>query len=200
MRAAHRLAILALLPVMAPACLTAQVRTVVYYNFVQLEESAPDQHYQQFVDEHGGVVSFGCFVVQKRQTNCFDIGGNGQPNLHLGVVECTCPCVEEVPDPCDPAGPMVRAGTIRGVVDQVFGPVVSGGVEIPLDIDLSDATSLFITVEANDDTSPLPASDVLLRGKLAVDGAVIGGILDSPTTKPVTGRVTILPVQDEAPL
>jgi hypothetical protein len=199
-RSGLTLLVLALAGAAGAGCSASDVRSVLYYDFVQLDESAPDQHYQQFVDVHGGIVDLGCFVVQRRQTNCYDTAGNGQPNLHLGVVECTCPCTEEVDDPCDPSRPKVRKGTIRGVVAQVDGPLVLGGVELPVPIDLTDATHLFITVEANADTSPQPSSDVVLQGKLERDGAVVNGVLDCPTPLPVTGRVTIVPATDEVPL
>jgi hypothetical protein len=194
-----RMSFLAALALLA-GCQADDVRSVLYYDFVQLEESAADQHYQQFADVRGGIVDVGCFVVQRRQTNCFDTAGNGLPNLHLGVVECTCPCVEVEPDPCDPTRPVVRKGTIRGVVAQVDGPLVLGGVELPVNIDLGDATHLFITVEANADASPRPSSDILLEGRLRQDGAVVNGELTSPTTKPVTGRVSIVPATDEVSL
>jgi hypothetical protein len=179
------------------ACGIDDVRTVVYYDFVQMEESAPDQHYQQFADVNGGVVDFGCFVVQERQTNCFDIAGNGEPNLHLGVVECECPCTEMEADPCDASRPMVRKGTIRGVVAMSAGPLVLGGVELPVAIDLADATHMIITVEQNADDSPRPSPNVLLEGDLERQGAVVNGVLDSPSTKPVAGRVTLVPATDE---
>jgi hypothetical protein len=191
---------LLLLLVFTSACVASDVRSVLYYDFVQLEESTPGQHYQQFADVHGGIVDIGCFVVERRQTNCYDTAGNGQPNLHLGVIECTCPCTERVADPCDASRAMVHAGTIRGVVAQVDGPLVLGGVELPVPIDLTDATRLFITVEDDADTSPQPSTDILLQGKLEKDGAVVNGVLDSPTTLPVTGRVTIVPATDEVPL
>jgi hypothetical protein len=182
------------------ACGADDVRTVIYYDFVQMEPSAPDQHYQQFADVNGGIVDFGCFVVQQRQTNCFDIAGNGAPNLHLGVVECTCPCLEQEPDPCDASRGMVRKGTIRGVVQQSQGPLVQGGVELPVSIDLSDADHMFITVENNADDSPRPSANVLLDGALERQGAVIRGDLESPSTKPVSGRVTLVPATDEVSL
>lgn len=181
----------------ASGCSATDVRSVLYYDFVQLDESAVDQHYQQFADVHGGIVDLGCFVVQRRQTNCFDTAGNGQPNLHLGVVECECPCTALEVDPCDPTRAPVRKGVIRGVVAQTDGPLVLGGVELPVPIDLSDATRLFITVEANSDADPRPSSDIILSGKLAADGAVVNGVLDCPTSQPVTGRVTIVPATDE---
>ena len=192
--------LLALALVALTGCTASDVRSVIYYDLVQMDQSAPDQHYQQFVDVHGGIVSLGCFVVQRRQTNCFDTAGTGQPNLHLGVVECTCPCTEVEADPCDATRPMVRKGTIRGVVAQVSGPLIQGGVELPVPMDLSDATHLFIDVEDNADTDPLPSSNILLQGKLERDGAVVNGVLDCPTTQPVSGRVTIVPATDEVSL
>jgi hypothetical protein len=184
----------------AAACQQAPVRSVVYYNFAQLDESAADEHYQQFADVNGGVVDFGCFVVQRRQTNCFDSTGTGQPNLHLGVVQCECPCTATEPDPCDPSRPPVRTGEVRGLVNQVQGPLLLGGVEIPIDVDLTGATDMFISVEKSDDPSPSPSTRVLLKTQLFEDGTVLRGNLKSTTTDPVQGSVTIVPVKDEVSL
>ena len=181
-------------------CQRAEVRAVIYYNFSLLDESEPDQHYQHFADVNGGVADLGCFVVQKRQLNCFDSGGDGSPNLRLAVVECDCPCVEEEPDPCDATRPPVRVGFVRGLVNETQGPLQLGGVEIPSNIDLARAVDLFITIEDNADTSPGPAAEVVLTGPLTPDGAVLRGQLASPTTRPVQGAVTIVPVTDEASL
>ena len=159
----------------ASGCSATDVRSVLYYDFVQLDESAASEHYQQFADVHGGIVDLGCFVVQRRQTNCFDTAGNGQPNLHLGVVECVCPCTALEADPCDATRAPVRKGVIRGVVAQVDGPLVLGGVELPVPIDLSDATRLFITLEANSDADPRPSSDIILSGKLACGKTIAEG-------------------------
>jgi hypothetical protein len=182
------------------ACQRADVRAVVYYDFVQLEASPVGEHYQEFVDLNGGVVSLGCFVVELRQTNCFDVGANGSPNLHLGVVECECPCTAAVADPCGAASEPVTAGTIRGVVDELSGPLTLGGVEIPVDIDLAPATRLFITREPDTDSDPLPSGDIVLEGELRDGGAVLRGELTNPGNEPVSGRVTIVPVQDEVSL
>jgi hypothetical protein len=206
MRTRRRLSVLTLLAPVAlvalagSACTVRDLRGVIYYDLVGVPESQPTQHYQQFVDAHGGIVDIGCFVVQKRQTNCFDNAGTGQPNLHLGVVECTCPCTEEIADPCDPTRPKVRAGTVRGVVGQVLGPLFLGGVEEPVEIDLADATRLFITLEENADTSPSPSANVVLEGELHKDGEVVNGLLSSPTPAATSGRVTIVPATDEVSL
>jgi hypothetical protein len=182
------------------ACQQAPVRSVVYYNFAQLDESLDDEHFQQFADVNGGVVDFGCFVVQRRQTNCFDSTGTGQPNLHLAVVECECPCAATEPDPCDSTREMVRTGEVRGLVNQVQGPLLLGGVEIPTTVDLQGATDMFISVEKNVDPSPSPSIDVLLKTQLFQDGTVLRGTLKSTTTDPVQGSVTIVPVKDEVSL
>jgi hypothetical protein len=192
--------LLSLLVLGAAACQQAPVRSVVYYNFVQLDENAPDEHYQQFADVNGGVVDFGCFVVQRRQTNCFDSTGTGQPNLHLGVVECVCPCDQIEDDPCDASRPKVRTGVVRGLVNQVQGPLLLGGVEIPISVDLEGASDMFISVEKNVDPSPSPSTDVLLKTPLQKDGTVLRGNLKSTTTDPVQGSVTIVPVKDEVSL
>jgi hypothetical protein len=184
----------------AGACQRADVRAVIYYNFSLLDASQPGQHYQHFADVNGGVADLGCFVVESRQLNCFDSSGTGQPNLRLAVVECACPCVAEEDDPCDATRPQVRLGTVRGLVNETQGPVQLGGVEMPTDVDLARAEDLFITTESNDDTSPAPSASVVLTGRLVPDGAVLRGSLASPTTRPVQGNVTILPVTDEASL
>jgi hypothetical protein len=181
----------------ASACDRASVRSVLYYSFALLEESADADHYQTFVQRGDGVVSLGCFVVQRRQVNCFDSGGNGTPNLRPAVVECTCPCTEVVADPCDATRPEVRAGVVRGLVDQSDGPIILGGVEIPTSIDVSDASELFITREPNQDPSPLPSADVVLDGTLRRDGDVLRALLLCPGTDPVQGDVTVVPVDDE---
>jgi hypothetical protein len=198
---AARTTMLLLLALGASAsCEQAPVHAVLYYNFALLPASSPDDHYQQFVDLDGAVVDLGCLVVQRRQVNCFDTAGTGEPNLRLAVVECDCPCTVEEPDPCDPARPAVRAGTIRGLVNQSEGPVVLGGVEIPTEVELADATGLFLVREPNDDPSPLPSTDVVLAAPLYRDGPVIRGNLTSPTNDPVQGAVTIVPVRDEVSL
>jgi hypothetical protein len=185
---------------LAGGCQRAEVRAVIYYNFSLLDESAPGQHYQQFADVNGGVADLGCFIVQERQLNCFDSAGDGSPNFRLAVVECDCPCVEEEEDPCDATRPPVRSGIVRGLVNETEGPLQLGGVEMPSNIDLARAVDLFITAEDNADTSPAPSAEVVLTGPLTPDGAVLRGQLASPTTRPVQGAVTIVPVTDEASL
>jgi hypothetical protein len=192
--------LLSLILLGAAACQQAPVRSVVYYNFSQLDESADDEHYQQFADVNGGVVDFGCFVVERRQTNCYDSTGTGQPNLHLGVVQCECPCTATEPDPCDSSRDPVRSGEVRGLVNQVQGPLLLGGVEMPITIDLTGATDMFISVEKNVDPSSSPSTEVLLKTKLLEDGMVLRGTLKSTTTDPVQGSVTIVPVKDEVSL
>lgn len=178
------------------ACEHAPVRAVVFEQFSLLEASAADEHYQQFVQRGPIVVDLGCFVVQRRQVNCFDSGGNGQPNLYLAVVECECPCVAEEPDPCDATRPMVRTGAIRGIVDQEAGSTTRGGVELPTNIDLADATWLFVTRERNDDIDPAPGTDTVLGGPLLPEGEVLRGQLHSPTRQAVSGHVSVVPVRD----
>ncbi len=184
----------------AGACQQADVRSVVFYNFALLDESAADEHYEQFADVNGGVVTYGCFVVQKRQLDCFDAASTGAPNLRLGVVECTCPCAEVEDDPCDPSRRPVRTGSVRGLVNETQGPLQLGGVELPTNVDLANATDLFITLEKNADASPSPSTDVVLKGTLQQDGSVLRGTLKSPSNRPVQGAVTILPVKDEVSL
>jgi hypothetical protein len=182
------------------ACQSADVRSIIYYNFSQMPESARDEHYQQFADVNGGVVSLGCFVVQKRQLDCFDTDSSGNPNLRFGVVECECPCAAYENDPCDDTRRQVRTGTVRGLVNQTQGPVQLGGVEIPTNVVLKQASDLFITVEPNVDADPSPSDSVLLKGVLMRDGTVLRGNLKTPTTQPIQGSVSILPVEDEVSL
>jgi len=192
--------LLALLLAAAAGCDEAPRHAVIYYDLALLAGSNTYDHYQHFAEVGGAVVDLGCLVVQRRQLNCFDNAGTGEPNLRQVVVECACPCVSEEPDPCDPTRPAVRTGDVRGLVNATAGPFVLGGVEIPTEIELSEATGLFITRESNDDASPLPSADVVLGGALQRDGAVLHGELVSPTRDPVQGTVTIVPVRDEASL
>jgi hypothetical protein len=194
----HRLLVVTALAL--AACQAAELNAVVYYDFALLPESEPAQHYQQFADVNGGVAEFGCLVVERRQVNCYDNAGTGEPNLRLGVVECECPCAELEADPCDPTRPMVRKGIVRGLVNQVHGQHVLGGVELPTPVDLAEASRVFITVEANDDASPAPGAQVILRGALESGSGVLTGALESPTGEPTQGKVTIVPVRDEVSL
>jgi hypothetical protein len=184
----------------AAACDRASVHSVVFYNFTQLDASADLEHYQQFAEIDGGVVDLGCLVVQRRQLSCYDNAGSGEPNLRLAVVECQCPCAAVEPDPCDPARPMVRSGAIRGLVNQSEGALVLGGVELRSDVELAAATGLFITREPNDGDSLAPSDDVVLGGALVPDGAVIRGLLTSPSSDVRQAIVTIVPVRDEVSL
>lgn len=195
------LLVLALLcPGALGACQSADVRSVVYETFSQLPESTQNEHYQQFADVNGGVVSIGCFAVQKRQLDCFDTTSSGQPNLRLGVVECECPCAAYEEDPCDATRRQVRSGVIRGLVNETQGPLQLGGVEIPTNLVLKQASDIFITVESNTDADPGPSGNVLLKGALLQDGSVLRGNLKTTTTQPVGGTVAILPVEDEVSL
>jgi hypothetical protein len=193
-------AAITLLLALTLACDAGRVRSIVFYNFALLDESAPDEHYEHFVQLGGGIVPLGCLVVQRRQINCVDNAGTGMPNLRLAVVECTCPCAVVEPDPCDASRAPVRSGTIRGLVDQADGPIVLGGVELPMEIALDQATELFLTREPNTDGDPTPSADVLLDGVLQRDGRVLRGQLESPGVDPVQGNVTIMPVEDEVQL
>jgi len=181
-------------------CDRAPVRAVIYYNLSQVAASAADDHYQQFADVDGAVVDLGCLVVERRQVNCYDNAGTGEPNLRVAVVECDCPCIDAEADPCDPSRPAVRAGIIRGLVNQSDGAVILGGVDIPTEVELSEATGLFITREPNADPSPQPSSELILDGALYRDGSVVRGALSSPTSELVEGNVTIVPVRDEVSL
>jgi hypothetical protein len=195
-----RPALLALLIAGAGGCERAPVHSIIYYDLALLAASGADDHYQQFAELNGGVVDLGCLVVQRRQLNCFDNEGTGDPNLRLAVVECECPCVAQEPDPCDADRGMVRTGEVRGLVNESEGPFVLGGVEIATEIELADATGIFFTREPNDDPSPQPSADVILGAALERDGAVLHGELVSPTRQPVQGTVSILPVRDEVSL
>jgi hypothetical protein len=195
------LLVLALLtPGALGACQSADVRSVVYETFSQMKESAATEHYQQFADVNGGVVSIGCFVVQKRQLDCFDTTSSGQPNLRLGVVECECPCEAFENDPCDVSRRQVRSGVIRGLVNETQGPLQLGGVEVPTNLVLKQASDIFITVESNTDADPSPSGNLLLKGELLKDGTVLRGTLKTATTQPIGGTVAILPVEDEVSL
>ena len=183
--------------VSAAACEHAPVHAVIHESFSLLDASAADEHYHHYAGRGGVVVDLGCFVVERRQLDCFDTTGGGQPLLYLAVVECTCPCVDEEADPCDATRPQVRAGTIRGLVDREGGTLTRGGVELPSRVDLSDASQLFITREDNGDVDPAPGRDVVLDGPLVRDGRVLRGELESPTRAAVSGLVTVVPVEDE---
>lgn len=181
---------------LAAACEHAPVHAVVYENFSQLAASPTGEHYHQFAERGGAVVDVGCFVVQRRQLNCFDAATTGQPNLHLAVVECECPCASLEPDPCDATRPLVRSGAIRGLVDEEGGSLTRGGVETPTPIDLADASGMFITRRKNDSTDPLPGGDVVLGGQLVREGGVLRGTLVSPGREPTRGLVAVVPVVD----
>ena len=53
-------------------------------------------------------------------------------------------------------------------------------------------------IEPDADPSPQPSTDVVLQGKLEKDGAVVNGVLDCPTPKPVTGRRPAAPCPHRA--
>jgi hypothetical protein len=190
---------LSLLAALAPGCTDFyDLRATVYYNFVSLEAPPADAHYQQFVEIGGSTTDLGCFVVEARQINCFDVEDDGTPYLRPSVVSCDCPCTATEVDLCD-EDRVVTAGEIRGVVDHSgTGMIRYGGVEIPSVIDLGGATELYITVEPDDGDQPGPSLDLLLRGELRAEGSVLRGELETPTTLPVSGRVTIVPVEDRA--
>jgi hypothetical protein len=182
------------------ACEHADVRAVVYETLSQVEVSRPAEHYRQLAQRGDVILDLGCFVVQRRQSNCFDASSDGHPNFHLAVVECACPCTDEEPDPCDATRAHVRSGTIRGLVDEEGGTATSGGVEIPTNVDLADATWLFVTREPNDTTGVAASGDVVIGGALVPEGAVLRGELASPTRQPARGHVTVVPARDEVSL
>jgi hypothetical protein len=181
------------------ACELYDVRATLHYNFLAMEEAPVGAHYQQFAEVDQSTVDLGCFVMANRQTNCFDVvlqaDGTAVPLLRPAIVTCECPCTTTAADPCDPAAQVI-AGDIRGTVDHRGELVRNGGVEIPTEVDLGRATELFITVEPDDDGDAVPSLDVLLRSELRREGPVLRGDLVTPTTLPVSGRVTIVPVED----
>jgi hypothetical protein len=177
-------------------CEHAPVRAVVYETFSQLEVSPAAEHYRQFAQRGEVIVDLGCFVVQRRQSNCFDASSTGLPNFHLAVVECACPCMGEEPDPCDATRPLVRTGTIRGLVDEEGGTLTRGGVEIPTNVDLADATWLFVARQPNDATALPQGDEVMVGGALVPEGEVLRGELSSPTGQPTHGHVTVVPARD----
>lgn len=172
-------------------CEHAPVRAVLYETFSLLPASVEGEHYERFGQVNGVSAPIGCFVVEKRQIDCFDSNGAGEPNDHLAVVECTCPCDEQVDDPCDPDRPPVRAGTVRGLVDEEGGALTRGGVETPTDIDLAQAGYLYVRR-----VPEMGAPEVILGGPLVRDGSVLLGRLRSPTNQPVTCLTTVVPVVD----
>jgi hypothetical protein len=91
---------------------------------------------------------------------------------------------------------MVRAGTIRGIVDEEGGVLTLGGVELRTDVGLADATWLFVTREPDDDSDPAPGADIVLGGPLVPEGEVLRGQLRSPTRQAVSGHVSVVPVRD----
>jgi hypothetical protein len=181
----------------ASGCELGDIQATIHYNFQGLEPPQVGLHYQHFAEVDGLVVDLGCFVVERRQVNCFDARADGTPVIRPAVVECACPCTAVEDNPCQ-TGATVVAGAIRGVVDHSEAAVRAGGVEFPSYTALAESTEVFITREPAADASPQPTSDLLLRGDLRRDGGVLRGELATPTPLAISGQIAIVPVRDGA--
>jgi hypothetical protein len=176
-------------------CYEDYSRATIYYGFSRMGEPAEGAHYQHFATVNGSLANLGCFVVEQRPLNCQDVDTLGNIILRPVVVECDCPCTGVDVNPCDDSE-MVTAGVARGVVNHADAIVSAGGVEFPTLVDLAAAQEIVITVEADEDDSPSPSADVLLRGALLPDGNVLRGTLTNPRGAGVSGAMTIVPVGD----
>jgi hypothetical protein len=190
------------------ACEQTDKQAIVYYNFSGLKAPPQGNYYEHFVVLDELAVSLGTFMVEDRQTNCFDLDGMGRANIRPAVVACTPPCTKRQENPCKQhlleedlqKQPTVLEGTVIGVVDHANGPVTSGGVEIATEISLTHATSIFLTRELGSDPDPAPSFNIVLEGTLVPDGPVLRGILAKKGLSGLTGKVTIVPIHDEVSL
>jgi hypothetical protein len=193
-------------------CQQADVRAFLTYDLITMSDSRADTHYEHFAVIDGFAVSLGCFVVERRQTDCLDSIGE-RPNLLSTVVECKrnpecpvgskaecnpCTCAR-IANPCEDSAkdfPMVTDGEIRGIVNGQQGVLSVGGAEFATPVDLVDATRIFISEESHQDTSQSPSPQRVMHGDLTLDGAVLRGILVKDSRVPARGNVTIVPISD----
>jgi hypothetical protein len=151
-------ALVLLTVVAATSCVDIYRGAVVQMNLRSINTNAASHHYELFAVVNGGAVSITRFKVLDSIADC------GRDPL----LEPEVKLVQAYDDGMDAAAqcdPDHRLGTVD-LVDTASG-VLLGGVRIDTSVDLSDAESVFVSVEPDGDGDPRPAGDPALRADVA---------------------------------
>ena len=164
-------------------CADTAGTTVVMTLTGSINVSDPGEHYEMFVTINGSAVSLRQFVVQFRAS-----GDVNDPSQRP----------KEVVDYHDPSN-------VLGVADtELFTSVVASGIRFDVPENLRGATELFITVEQNGDTDPVPSRDVDMRCDLreatrGVLSCVMVKQENRNPDKPLVGGTAALILPDDGP-
>ncbi|MCA9560282.1 MAG: hypothetical protein KC583_17155 [Myxococcales bacterium] len=137
-------------------CVDIYRGAIVQFNLRRIDRSAPGEHYTLFAVVNGGAVPIAAFKVLSAARDC------GQdPDLVADV-----DLVQRYDDGADRA---TLCGTDRrlGLVDKIdlATATLAGGVKVTTDVDLRDATSVFLSIEPDGDRDPAP-DRVVMRAEI----------------------------------
>ena len=156
-------------------CSGGNAGTIVAMTLTDQVGPAPEgSHYELFAELHGGVVSIRKIFIQPPS-------GAGGANV-----------IKEVYDYFDREQ---KLGVVDGY-ETTIGPI--GGIRFDSSLDLTDATSLFMTHEDDEDTDPVPSQDVLLGCNLeARSRGTLGCLLQTVDDKGIVLGTAALVLPDD---
>ena len=197
---------------------------IVDMNFSTLDSNVPTEHYELFANVGDGAVSVGKFKVIDALDHTLTPPPDGvarQSCLGDPLVTHDVQLVQTYAEDYDAdrqCGKAERIGTIDKLVDGV-SIILVGGVQLNTEVDLSDADSLFLSLEPDGETDPAPAH-IVLHADLGEGtdpltcqhpgetpksrrGVLLGSFVPAGSTAPCpvpTGRVAIVPAEDDTTL
>jgi hypothetical protein len=164
-RSPYALLLLGCVAALPPACVDVFRGAIVQTNFTVLPSNIEGEHYTLWASVNEGAVSLAHFKV----LDAVDHRPEGSLADTCAGNPLTTPDVQLVQrweadyDRVRTCGFAERIGTVDKV--DVPSATLAGGVRWDVDVDLSDATNLFLTREPDDDLDPTP-SGVVARADL----------------------------------
>ena len=138
------------------SCVDIYRGALVQFNLRQATRSAAGEHYEMFAVVNGGAVPIGRFKILNTLSDCGGVAGL-TANVDLVARYDNGASVED----------MCQSDRRLGLVDKVdlATATLAGGIKLSTPVDLSEADSVFITVEPDGDTDERPGAAVM-RGDL----------------------------------
>lgn len=152
----RRLTVIALGLALA-SCVDVYRGAIVQFNLTAASTSAPGEHYELFAVVNGGLVSLVKYKVVDNVAGC---GADAATSVPLQLVQ-------RYDDGVDQAG-LCGIDRALGAIDKIdLGTATFvGGVRVDTPVDLSGATRLIVSLEADGDSDPRP-DQVILGADLA---------------------------------
>jgi hypothetical protein len=167
MRRTRTLLVTGLLALAAGACVEHVRPSIIQFNIVQggFDTNAAGEHYALYAEINGGAVALERFKVLDAVTDC-----GGDPNRIYGPTAGPPPPVklfqlyrndQDQAGVCDPDR---RIGT-EDLLYAEAGLLI-GGVRMDVDVDLAEATRVWVSVEPDDDVDPRPSGPPIVTAAL----------------------------------